>query len=54
MVILLVIVAVILAFISLLTVNQATQGVWFIGLALLCGVFARIAQAGAHQNQTVN
>lgn len=49
--IILVVLAVLFAIISLLTVNQATQGVWFVGLALLFGVFARIAQAKAHHDQ---
>lgn len=34
-----------------LTLNEATQGVGFIGLAILLAALARIAQAARHQAQ---
>lgn len=36
---------------GILTLTEATMGVGIIGLACLCGIFARIAQASYHQNQ---
>lgn len=40
--------AILSAFIGLLSLSQATLGVGFLALACLLGIFARIAQAASH------
>jgi hypothetical protein len=44
----LVVLAVLVAAVSLLGTSSATSGVWMIGVACLLAVFARMVQAGEH------